>query len=87
VIRIMFPWWAITGVLCLSVLTVWLRLSGVQSTYEIHRFTKKKAEIIDQVSRSKVELSALKSPRRLQSISSGAFELTQPRVDQIIYIK
>lgn len=81
------PWWAVVGLVGFSVLTVWLRLHGVKSTYEIHHLSKRKTEIQDQLARSKVELTGLKSPRRLQGISQGSFDLHEPRFDQIVYLK
>lgn len=70
-----------------SVLTVWLRLKIVRTTYEINQLEKMITS--ERLARDRVtsRLSSLRSPRRLEILARTKFKLGPPRADQVIYLR
>ena len=81
------PWWAISGVVALSVLTVWLRLAVVRTTYDIHQIDLRAQKLQEEKEQVSLKLAAMRSPRRLEALARGRFGLSQPRSDQIVIMR
>ncbi|MFN7685670.1 MAG: hypothetical protein ACK5QT_09710 [Oligoflexia bacterium] len=81
-----FPRWIWPVLLVFTILTVWVRLGVVRSTYEASQ-AEKSIRVLQQ-DREQIELrvAGLKSPRRLEGIARSRFGLGQPRPDQVVYM-
>ena len=82
-----FPTWVIPMLIVAAFTTVWLRLSVVQSTYELNQ----KAKIIHNLKleheRLSLNLAQLRSPRHLEMLARKKFNLHPPRANQLIHLK
>ena len=81
------PPWVYPVLLILAVLTIWVRLTIIRTTYSIGE-TGKEIHALQQVKeQADLKNSGLRSPRRLEVIAKTKFGLTQPRAEQIIHFK
>ncbi|MGK5081962.1 hypothetical protein WDW37_01560 [Bdellovibrionota bacterium FG-1] len=69
----------------LAVVTVWLRLSIVRTTYAINQAERQVREFKQGRETMELKLTALRSPRHLESIARTQFGLGTPRADQVIH--
>jgi cell division protein FtsL len=83
-IRRYIPMWAIPTLVILAVLTVWVRLSIVRSSYEIDQNDKAIHNLKQEREQLQLQAAALRSPRRLEALAKTRFGLQQPRSDQVI---
>jgi|GEM_PF-512941 len=81
------PKWVAPVVLTMAVLTVWVRLSIVKTTYAIGEAGKEIRALEQAREQMDLRLTGLRSPRRLEGIARTKFGLTQPRADQVIHMK
>ena len=85
--KIYFPVWVWPSIAALSILTVWMRLQVVDTTYQIHQSEQQiqNAKYSDE----KLELKAaqLRSPRRLETLARTKFKLAPPAPEQIIQLQ
>lgn len=81
------PLWVIPAVIIFSIGTVWLRLSMIRITYQIHEMNR----TLDRTRQDKeilqLKLAALRSPRRLEGLAKSKFGLGQPKMDQVVFVK
>jgi hypothetical protein len=82
----LFPRWVWPVLLGFTVLTVWVRLGVVRSTYEVSLAEKTIRSLQQDREQIELRVAGLKSPRRLESLARSKFELGQPRPDQVIYM-
>jgi hypothetical protein len=65
---------------------VWLRLSIVRTSYAINQVEQKIRAARQAREELVLKQSALRSPRRLESLARGQFGLGTPRADQVIHM-
>lgn len=82
-----FPWWSIGLLVVMATATVWLRLSIVGTSYEIDNTERMIRGLKQEKESVELKVAGLRSPRRLEKLARSKFGLTQPRTDQVIYIK
>ena len=85
----LLPWiplWVLPVLAAMAFGTVWLRLTIVRTTYAISQADHRIQSL--EVSREQRELvvTALRSPRRLESIARIRYQLSQPHADQVIHM-
>lgn len=80
------PIWVVPAILGLAVVTVWLRLSIVRTTYAINQADKRTRELRQAREDMELKVTALRSPRRLESLARTKFGLDTPRADQVIHL-
>jgi len=81
------PLWAVPLIIGLAVATVWLRLSIVKTTYGINQTEQMITNAKHEKEKASLRLAGLRSPRKLEAVSKSKFNLTQPRAEQVVYIK
>jgi cell division protein FtsL len=81
------PTWVIPVLVVMAVLTVWVRLSIIKTTYAIGEAGHEIRALEQAKEQMDLRLTGLRSPRRLEGIARVKFGLTQPRADQVIHIK
>ncbi len=81
------PIWAIPVLLLFSVGTVWLRLSIVRTTYSIDQISKLIRNLQQEKEQKSLAVTALRSPRRLEVLARLKFGLSQPKRQQVVYLK
>lgn len=81
------PFWSIPALLLMAIGTVWLRLSIIKTTYAINEADKMIRELQQTLEQSRLKVTALRSPRRLESIARTKFGWTPPNSEQVIYLK
>lgn len=81
-----FPKWVWPMLLVLTVVSVWVRLGVVKSTYDVSQADRTIRNLQQEKEQIELRVAGLKSPRRLESIARARFELSQPRTDQVIYL-
>ncbi len=81
------PLWVYPMLVVMAIGTVWLRLHVVRTTYEITQLDRMIRNLHQEREREELKLAGLRSPRRLESIARGKFQLEKPRQDQVIYLK
>ena len=80
------PIWVVPALVLLAVVTVWLRLSIVRTTYAINQAEKKVRSLRQEREDVDLRMAALRSPRRLEGIAKARFGLGTPRSDQVIHL-
>jgi len=82
-----FPSWIWPVVLGLTVVSVWVRLGVVRSSYDVSQAEKTIRSL--KLDREQIELrvAGLKSPRRLEMIARSQMGLSQPRPEQVIFME
>jgi cell division protein FtsL len=86
-IRKWVPLWAIPVLLLMAIGTVWLRLSIIKTTYAINEADKMIRQLQQTLEQTRLKVTALRSPRRLESIARTKFGWTPPNSEQVIYLK
>ncbi len=79
-----FPLWAVLAVFIFSIGTVWLRLTIVRITYDIHQMERaidQNKQVLDTL---QIKISELKSPKRLEHLARTQYQLKPPHVKQVI---
>jgi hypothetical protein len=82
-----FPLWVIPLVALGAVMTVWLRLSIVGTTYRIHQEDKKIRALRQEQGKAELQLANQRSPRRLEGLARTRFGLTQPSADRVVHLR
>jgi cell division protein FtsL len=82
-----FPLWALPVLIGLAIGTVWLRLAIVRTTYEISQTDTMIRHLQQDREQQELQVTGLRSPRRLESIAKAKFGLSQPRAEQVIPMK
>ena len=82
----LFPAWIWPVILGMTILTVWVRLGIVRTTYEVTQTEKAIRNLQQDREQIELRVAGLKSPRRLEALAHGQFGLGQPRADQVIYM-
>lgn len=81
------PFWVIPAMIAMAIGTVWVRLTIVRTTYAINE-TDKMIRSLQQVrEQSELKVAGLRSPRRLEILARSRFGLSQPKSDQVVYLK
>jgi cell division protein FtsL len=80
------PFWVVPALVALAIGTVWLRLSIVRTTYAINQSERKVRELRQAREDMELKVTALRSPRRLETIAKAKFGLGTPRADQVIHL-
>jgi cell division protein FtsL len=86
-IRKWIPLWTVPVLIIFATGTVWLRLFIIRTTYSINHINQMMAQIRQQQDLLQVKVSALRSPRRLEVLAKTKFGFSQPKSDQVIYMK
>jgi cell division protein FtsL len=81
-----FPRWVWPLILLLTVMSVWVRLGVVKSTYDVSQADRTIRNLQQEKEQIELRVAGLKSPRRLESIARARFDLSQPRPEQVIYL-
>ena len=79
-----FPLWVVPLLLVLAVVSVWLRLSIVRTTYEIDQVSKMIRNTQQDLEHIELKVAKLRSPRHLEALARTKFGLTPPLSDQVI---
>ena len=74
-------------ILLLGLFSVWSRIAIVETGYRIHQQTKINRQIKAESDALKLEISTLRSPRRLEQIAEKKLKLYKPFEKQVIFIK
>ena len=80
------PIWVIPVLVLLAIGTVWLRLAIVRTTYAINQAEHAEHGLRQEREDLELKVTALRSPRRLESIAKSKFGLGIPRSDQVIHL-
>ena len=80
------PLWCIPCLIVLSIGTVWLRLSIVRTTYAIDLADREMRALQQQREQVELKVTALRSPRKLETIARGKFGLSHPHSEQVIHM-
>ena len=81
------PLWVLPVVIVMAIGTVWLRLAIIRTTYEISQTDAMFRNLQQEREQQELRVTALRSPRRLESIAKVKYGLTQPRADQVIQMQ
>ena len=65
---------------------VWTRHTAIELGYAISKTQREYEEVLTDNSALKLEISTLKSTRRLEMIASSKLGLTQPTENQVVYL-
>ncbi|MBI3535301.1 MAG: hypothetical protein HY072_07430 [Deltaproteobacteria bacterium] len=82
-----FPVWIFPVLIVFSVMTVWIRLAIVRTTYAIDQNGKLIRNLQQEKEQKNLLVAGLKSPRRLEVLAKSKFGLTQPKSEQVVYLK
>ena len=74
-------------VIGMSILTVWMRLTIVRTTYTISQTDRIISNLQHEREKESLHLAGLRSPRRLEVLAKTKFNLAQPKADQVVYLK
>ncbi len=78
------PLWGIVALVVLAVGTVWVRLTIVRTTYAINQADLLIRNLEQTKEQMELKVTALRSPRRLESLAKTKFGLSQPNASQVI---
>ncbi len=79
--------WVIPVMILMAVVTVWLRLTIVRTTYEIGQTDRMIRNLKQEREKLELKLAGLRSPRHLEQLARTKFGLSQPRADQVVHLK
>lgn len=82
-----FPLWSLPILLVLAIVSVWLRLSIVRTTYEIDQTAKMIRNTQQEMERVELKMARLRSPRHLEVLARKKFGLNPPHADQVIRLQ
>lgn len=81
-----FPRWIWPALLGFTILTVWVRLGVVRSTYQAAQSDRTIRSLQQDREQIELRVAGLKSPRRLEVLARSHFGLGQPRPDQVVHL-
>lgn len=81
-----FPLWVFPTVLVFATVTVWLRLTAVETSYEIQQTRGAIRALRKQKEQSELQLTHLRSPRRLEPIAQTQFGMQPMRAQSRVLI-
>ncbi len=81
------PLWVVPTLIVFAIGTVWLRLTIVRTTYDIHELNRMIEKTRQDRELFQLKVSAMRSPQKLESLARTKFGLSQPRVDQVVRFK
>ena len=81
------PLWVIPMLVAMAIGTVWLRLYIVRTTYTISQTDKMIRNLQQNREQAELKLASQRSPRKLEAIARTKFGLSQPRADQVVYLR
>ncbi len=82
-----FSLWLFPAFVLFATVTVWLRLSVVDTTYAIHQLGREKSGLKQSLEEMEVKVTAARSPRKLGALAKARFELAPPTSIQRISLK
>jgi len=82
-----FPLWTIPVLIAFAFATVWLRLTVVQTTYELNQANKTLHNLKLENEKLELKVAQMRSPRRLEALARQKFKLNPPTPDRMIQIK
>lgn len=82
-----FPGWVIPILVIFATGTVWLRLAVVRTAYSLNQSDRVLTNLRRERDKMEVEVTGLRSPRRLEILSKSKFHLTRPKAGQVVYLK
>jgi len=85
--QIWFPWWSICGLILLSVFTIGIRLSLVNTTYSINEIERENNQLMRERENQSLKHLQLRSPRKLEALAKNKFQLKTPESRQWIHLK
>jgi cell division protein FtsL len=71
----------------MAVGTVWLRLTIVRTTYEISQNDRMIRNLQQEREQQELRVTALRSPRRLESLAKVKYGLSQPKAEQVVHMR
>ena len=85
--RSFFPWWTLPVLVLFAFATVWLRLSVVQTTYELNQANKTLNNLKLESEKLELKVAQARSPRKLEALARQKFKLNPPTPDRMIQMK
>ncbi len=85
--RRFFPLWTIPVLIAFAFATVWLRLTVVQTTYELNQANKTLHNLKLENEKLELRVAQLRSPRRLEAIAKQKFKLAPPTPEKLVQLK
>jgi len=82
-----FPGWVFPLIVLFSIVTVWLRLEVVDTSYAISKTEATIRTLEEERKRSELKVSSLRSPKRLEGLAKTKFNLRQPNADQVVHLR
>ena len=82
-----FPLWTIPVLIAFAFATGWIRLSVVQTTYELNEANKTLHNLKLENEKLELRVAQLRSPRRLEAIARQKFRLSPPTPEKLIQLK
>ena len=79
--------WTIPVLIAFAFATVWIRLSVVQTTYELNEANKTLHNLKLENEKLELRVAQLRSPRRLEAIARQKFRLSPPTPEKLIQLK
>ncbi len=79
--------WTIPVLIAFAFATVWLRLTVVQTTYELNQANKTLHNLKLENEKLELRVAQLRSPRRLEAIAKQKFKLAPPTPEKLVQLK
>ena len=79
--------WTIPVLVAFAFTTVWLRLTVVQTTYELNQANKTLHNLKLENEKLELRVAQLRSPRRLEAIAKQKFKLAPPTPEKLVQLK
>ncbi len=78
------PLWVVPVLLAMAIGTVWLRLSVVRISYSIDQMDRQLHALHQAREQMELKVTGLRSPRRLEALARGRYNMTNPQPSQVI---
>ena len=79
--------WTIPVLIAFAFATVWLRLTVVQTTYELDQANKTLHNLKLENEKLELRVAQLRSPRRLEAIAKQKFKLSPPTPEKLVQLR
>ncbi len=80
------PLWTIPVLISLAIVTVWIRLSIVGTSYSIDLADRNIRDLQQQKQQAELKVTALRSPRRLELLAKTRFGLQPAHSEQVVHL-
>lgn len=76
----------LAGITVVTLFFVWTRLQNIRLRREGGRLKQREQEVLLENNRLKLEWARLISPKRLEELGQGKYNLKRPRPDQVVVL-